>query len=211
MADLNVATLRYADRSGELVVVPLNPVVQRRLLIGRSDSCDVVISWDPVMSREHALLEYRGSHWFVSDDGMSTHGTYIRSSNARSAQPAQRVRGQHRLEPSDRLVAGQTVLTYKPAIPVADAGMIRTRTQQRPPLDLTQMQQRVLVALCAPMVDLDEDAPASNQKIAEELFVSVDTVKNHLQDLYRKTELQDLAPNNKRRQLAKLAISYRLV
>ncbi|HVQ91584.1 MAG TPA: FHA domain-containing protein [Mycobacteriales bacterium] len=210
MADLNVATLRYADRSGELIEVQLNPVERRRLLIGRSNSCDVVISWDPAMSREHALLEYRGSHWFVSDDGMSTHGTYIRSSNSRSAQPAQRVRGLHRLEPSDRLVAGQTVLTYKPAIPVTD-GASRTRTQQRPPLDLTKMQERVLVALCTPMVDRDEDAPASNQAIAAALFITVDTVKTHLQELYRRFEIQELPPNNKRRQLAKLAISRGLV
>ena len=44
---------------------------------------------------------------------------------------------------------------------------------------LTPAQLRVLVALCRP-----PDGPASNEEIADELTVSIDTVKTHMRALF---------------------------
>jgi pSer/pThr/pTyr-binding forkhead associated (FHA) protein len=207
--ELDAATLRYSDESGEPVIVRLN-AAEPRMVIGRSSSCDVVIGWDLVMSREHALLELIGSHWYVSDDGMSRHGTYIRSQDAQGRGSEHRIRGRHRFEPGDRLVLGQTILTFRPAIPLDDSKVTRTRTQRRP-VPVTPAQRNVLHALCEPMLENTEAAPASNRQIALRLTVSVDVVKDHLQELYRKFGVKEFGPGEKRRRLAQLAIRQGLV
>ena len=51
------------------------------LLIGRTDG-DVTIPHDITMSTRHALLEYAGDHWNLSDVG-STGGTFVRVLSAR--------------------------------------------------------------------------------------------------------------------------------
>jgi pSer/pThr/pTyr-binding forkhead associated (FHA) protein len=207
--ELDEATLRYSDESGKPVVVRLS-AAEPRMVIGRSSSCDVVVGWDLVMSREHALLELIGSHWYVSDDGMSKHGTYIRSQDAQGRGSEQRIRGRHRFKPGDRLVLGQTILTFRPAVPLDDSRVTRTRTRGRA-VPVTPAQGNVLRVLCEPILENAEAAPASNKQIALHLTVSVDVVKDHLQELYRKFGVTELGPGEKRRRLAQLAIRQGLV
>lgn len=74
------------------------------------------------------------------------------------------------------------------------------------------MQQRVLIALCRPYRDGGTFAtPATNQQIADEVFLSVDAVKTHLRALFGKFELNDLAQNQKRARLAECVFQLGLI
>ncbi|MFT3863330.1 MAG: hypothetical protein QM729_03585 [Solirubrobacterales bacterium] len=72
---------------------------------------------------------------------------------------------------------------------------------------LTDTQLGILAALCRPIAAGNHFAtPATNQEIADEVFLSVDAVKGHLRTLYRKFGIEDLAHNQKRARLVELAI-----
>jgi DNA-binding NarL/FixJ family response regulator len=60
----------------------------------------------------------------------------------------------------------------------------------------------VLEALCRPLDSAAYAAPASNQQIADELFLSVETVKGTLKALYERFALEALPQNQKRAALA---------
>ena len=49
------------------------------------------------------------------------------------------------------------------------------------------------------------EAPATNEAIAGEVFLSVDAVKWHLRLLFRKFEIEDLPQNQKRARLVRLS------
>jgi hypothetical protein len=77
-------------------------------------------------------------------------------------------------------------------------------------------QHRVLVALCRPLKDASGYVtPATNQQIADELFVSVDAVKVHLRGLFAKFGIEDLLQNPERARLAnsrsRAAWSHRVI
>ncbi len=73
-------------------------------------------------------------------------------------------------------------------------------------LQLTETQRKVLEALCRPSAGGNHFAPpATNQEIADELFLSVDAIKAHLRVLFRKFGIEDLPHNQKRARLAELA------
>jgi hypothetical protein len=72
---------------------------------------------------------------------------------------------------------------------------------------LTETQLAILAALCRPLAAGNHFAtPATNQEIADEVFLSVDAVKGHLRTLYRKFGIEDLPHNQKRARLVELAI-----
>jgi DNA-binding CsgD family transcriptional regulator len=72
---------------------------------------------------------------------------------------------------------------------------------------LTDTQHRILAALCRSVDNESGFAPpATNQEIADEVYLSVDAVKAHLRTLYRKFEIEDLPHNQKRARLAELVI-----
>src|SRR5215475_9692105 len=73
--------------------------------------------------------------------------------------------------------------------------------------DLTETQSAILRALCRPAAAGGRfQTPATNQEIADEVYLSVDAVKAHLRTLYRKFEIEDLPHNQKRARLAELVI-----
>jgi hypothetical protein len=77
---------------------------------------------------------------------------------------------------------------------------------------ITDAHRRVLVALCRPYADGDAFAsPATNQQIADELFLSVDTVKSHLRALFDKFALGDLPQNRKRAALVERVLTLGIV
>jgi DNA-binding NarL/FixJ family response regulator len=66
--------------------------------------------------------------------------------------------------------------------------------------------------LCRPFRDAGAFAsPASNQQIAEELFVSTEAVKTHMRALFRRLGVEDLPQNRKRARLVELAFQHGLV
>jgi hypothetical protein len=79
-----------------------------------------------------------------------------------------------------------------------------------PPTDilLTDTQARILAALCRPISEGNSFAsPATNQEIADAVFLSVDAVKGHLRTLYRKFGLEDLPQSERRARLVELAVA----
>jgi hypothetical protein len=73
---------------------------------------------------------------------------------------------------------------------------------------LTDTQARILAALCRPISEADAfAAPATNEEIADAVFLSVDAVKGHLRTLYGKFGIEDLPPGERRARLVELAVA----
>ena len=77
---------------------------------------------------------------------------------------------------------------------------------------LTDTQLGILAALCRPIAGGNHFAtPATNQEIADEVFLSVDAVKAHLRVLFDRFGMGELAQNEKRARLAAQALMDRVV
>jgi pSer/pThr/pTyr-binding forkhead associated (FHA) protein len=188
--------LLFRDGDGRQRIVDLD-ASGRELSIGRDASNEVALEWDTEVSRAHALLERVGGAWTLVDDGLSRNGSFV---------DGQRVHGRRRLEPGDVIRLGRTVLVFAAAGTgdVTGSAAAETRPQQPPP-ELSPAQRRVLAALCRPVAESPFAAPASNREIADELFVSVDTVKSHLHALFELFGVGDVPQNRKRAELVRLA------
>ena len=80
------------------------------------------------------------------------------------------------------------------------------RPQQSEATKLSDTQKKVLISLCRPYKDGSAYAtPATNQQIADEIFLSVDAIKAHLRVLFEKFGVSDLAQNQKRAALVERA------
>jgi pSer/pThr/pTyr-binding forkhead associated (FHA) protein len=168
-----------------------------RLRVGRGAGAELRLAWDREASRVHAELEWLGDGWALSDDGLSANGTFVNGD---------RVRGRRRLASGDRIRVGKTELVYR-AVP-EEGSPTFVPTLARPPVELSRMQRRVLIALSRPYAGGATHAvPATNQQIADELSVSVDAVKTHLRFLFGKFEITQLAQNQKRARLVELAFA----
>jgi pSer/pThr/pTyr-binding forkhead associated (FHA) protein len=159
--------LVYRDVDDRQVIVDLQPTGER-VAIGRRPSNDVVLDWDSEISRVHAALERIGDEWTVVDDGLSHNGTYLNGSRVTSRQ---------RLHDGDVLTVGGVAIAYR-ATGSGESVSRPTVTALGPHVGelLTPAQRRVLVALCRPFKDATYATPASNQQIADELFVGVDAL-----------------------------------
>jgi pSer/pThr/pTyr-binding forkhead associated (FHA) protein len=170
--------------------------------IGRASSADVCLGEDSQVSRVHAVLERVAGLWTIVDDGLSRNGTFL---NGR------RLAHRARLRDRDKIRIGETVLIFcaspQTVSPQTVAGgMLPAVTR------LTEAQRSVLVALCRPYQDARPYAsPASNQQIANELFLSLDAVKTHLRVLFHKFGIENLPQNQKRARLAEMALELGLV
>jgi len=75
---------------------------------------------------------------------------------------------------------------------------------------ITAAQRTVLVAMVRPILS-GAAAPAGNAEIAAALFLSPETVKSHLKDLYERFGLDGVAPGAKRAELAQRAVRLGVV
>lgn len=193
--------LVFRDARQHLTVFVLGAAGPPRTL-GRRPEMDLSIAWDTEVSGLHAELQTLSGEWAIVDDGLSRNGTFVNG---------QRINGRHRLRDGDRIRVGQTIIAYR-AGPSAEAAAT-VSTHDRPGLgELTETQRRVVVALCRPYRDDSSFAtPATNQQIADELFLSVEAVKMHLRTLFVKFELADLPQNEKRARLAECALQYGVI
>jgi hypothetical protein len=188
--------LVFRDGEGEQRIVRLDGGAER-LTIGRVEATDIALTWDASVSRVHAELVRVAGDWTIADDGLSRYGSYVNG---------QRLTGRRRLDDLDRVQVGEVVIVYRaPGHAALDA-----TTRNAPPVDpaaLTEAQKRVLVALCRPFRDGATYAtPASNQQIADELFLSVAAVKGHLRTLFDKFGVGNLPHNQKRLKLVERAL-----
>ncbi len=187
--------LLYRGGAGEQVVVELDPALER-LTIGRRVSNDVALPWDGEVSRLHSELERIGGDWIVCDEGLSHNGTFVNG---------ERVRGRRRLRGGDVISVGETLIAFcAPPSPSTTATTAAHRLASA--VEVTPAQRRVLEALCRPLAGPGYAAPASNQQIADELVISVETVKGTLSALFERFGLQRLPQNQKRAALAAQAL-----
>jgi hypothetical protein len=193
--------LAFRDGDGRLAFFRAGQGEETRRL-GRRADMDLSIGWDIEVSGLHAELQGFGGEWMIVDDGLSTNGTFVNR---------QRISGRQRLRDGDRIRIGHTVLAYK-----AGSGGSVEKTVSAGELPvvaaLTDTQRQVLIALCRPYRDGGNFAtPATNQQIAEELFLGVDAVKMHLRRLFAKFELSEIPQNEKRARLAECVLQFGVI
>jgi pSer/pThr/pTyr-binding forkhead associated (FHA) protein len=189
------AFLIHRDDSGaqQLTVLP----AQGPLRIGRSETADLSLYFDTEVSRLHAEIESAGGEWLLVDDGLSSNGSYLNG---------ERVSGRRRLRSGDVVRLGRTLLVFRNPVD-AEHGAATVQGGELPTgSELTRMQLEVLVALCRPVRRDTVAAPATNQQIADELQISIGTVKAHLRALFERFAVDDLPQTRKRIRLAELAL-----
>ena len=184
--------LVHLDGDGRQRIVELGE--RRSLSIGRAPSTDVPLPWDSEVSRLHAELACAGGVWTIEDEGLSRNGSFVNG---------QRLRGRRRLADGDAIKIGGTLLVFL----CGHAEDLRTTaaTRQLEPPRLSDAQRRVLVSLCAPLEDTPFASPRSNREIAEDLYLSVETVKTHLRALFDLFGVGELPQNRKRAELVRRA------
>lgn len=164
--------------------------------IGRAPETGLTLAWDTEVSRLHAELEVSGGQWILVDDGLSRNGSYVNG---------ERLAGRRRLRDGDALRFGETLVQFRAPLQGASHATA-VAADLAGAADLTEAQKRVLVALCRPFKDNDGfAAPATNQEIASELFLSVDAVKGHLRTLFAKFGVDELPQMQKRLRLVERA------
>jgi hypothetical protein len=199
-----------AERRGLPFIVHLDADGRQRLVelggedtslsIGRRPSSDIALPWDTEVSRLHAVLARVGDEWTIADEGLSRNGSFVNG---------QRLRGRRRLCAGDAILIGRTLLVFM----AGDPGELRTTsiTQQLAPPAVSDAQLRVLTALCGPLQAAPFAGPRSNREIADELFLSVETVKSHLRALFDLFDVAALPQNRKRAELVRRAFETGIV
>ena len=186
------------DAEARQMLVELSPE-RSPVTIGRQAASDVALTWDSEVSRTHADVERIGDVWTLVDDGRARNGTYVNG---------ERVHGRRPLRDGDVIALGRTVVTYVAPSPT-DGGS--TAAGASPVPELSAAQRRVLVALCRPFAASRFATPPSNRELAEELYVSVETVKFHLHALFGLFGLGDMPQHRKRAALAQHALELGVV
>jgi pSer/pThr/pTyr-binding forkhead associated (FHA) protein len=197
-ARLGLPLLVYRDEAGTQHVKPLDG---ERVTVGRDATNDVALTWDAEVSRVHAELVRVGVRWALTDDGLSRNGSFVNGA---------RITGRRPLEDGDVLRFGATTIGFRNQLAAVSSTVVSA--DEVTIHDLSDTQRRVLKSLCAPIVKGGgAGAPAPNQQIADELFLSVDAVKKQLRSLFHKFDLDDLPQNQKRARLAETALRAGLV
>jgi pSer/pThr/pTyr-binding forkhead associated (FHA) protein len=170
--------------------------------VGRRDTSDLVLDWDEQVSRLHAQFERVDADWTIIDDGLSRNGTFVNG---------ERINGRRRLEDGDSVRFGGTTMIFR-SPQLDDQQGTAVASQIPTAVDLSTTQRKVLTALCRPYKDGTAFAtPATNQQIADELFLSVDAVKTHLRVLFAKFGIEQLPQNQKRIRLVERAFYAGLI
>ncbi len=170
----------------------LFPLNGDRLTLGRAADADVHLGGDEKVSRLHALLERLDGGWRLSDLG-SRNGTFVND---------HRVHEPVALRPGDEMRVGAWRLTFVDAEHEADGTLLdgdstnRPLPNARPGLELSPREREVLALLAGG--DTDE-------QIAEALFISVATVRSHLDRIRDKTGCR------RRPELTRLAVEHGIV
>ena len=192
--------LVYRDGAGTQRIYTLPDT--DRVTVGRSAPTDICIDWDTEVSRLHAELERIGGDWTIADDGLSRNGTHVNG---------EKIVGRRRLHDHDVIRFGRTTAVYRQPM-AADLTETEVATEGFDRASLSDAQRRVLIALCRPFKESrGYVTPATNQQVADELFLSVDAVKTHLRALFAKFGVEDLPQNQKRIRLVELALKSGVV
>ena len=177
---IGVPFVVFREPSGEQRILSLGG--RDTMIVGRAADVDLPLPWDEEVSRVHAELRCVGRRWVVSDDGLSRNGTFVNG---------ERVLGRQPLDDGDQLRVGRTAIAFWQREGAEhDAATRAAEGREGAPVPITVAQRRVLVALCRPCREGHGFAsPATNQQIADELFLSVPAVKTHLRALFQRLEI----------------------
>jgi len=168
-----------------------------RVTVGRGEEVDIALDADGQVSRLHAEIERIGGEWTVADDGLSRNGSFLNGD---------RVAGRRRLADGDELRFGATMVVFRLPEPSPSSATIAAPDSGEQ-ITLTDAQRRILVALARPFREGSQYAtPATNQQIADEVYLSLDSVKGHLRTLFERFGIGDLPQNQKRVRLVELAL-----
>jgi hypothetical protein len=162
-------------------IVRLRPDVTT---VGRGRSVDVKLD-HPSVSKLHAEIVRRGAYAYVSDLGLSRHGTRVNG----------KVVAQRLLENGDVLSFGSERCRIG-GLP-SEAVLPEDEIRRTAVPELTRREVDVIAALCKPA--LCEDAfvaPATARDIAADLVVTEAAVKQHLLRLYQKLKIAE-GPNRR--------------
>jgi pSer/pThr/pTyr-binding forkhead associated (FHA) protein len=184
--------LVHLDGDGRQRLVELGDAVS--VSIGRAPSTAVPLTWDTEVSRLHAVLERQGDEWTIADEGLSRNGSFVNG---------QRLRGRRRLCDGDAIMVGNTLLAFVSA--EDGTGTTTAATSRVAAPQLSDAQLRVLRSLCGPLDEAPFAGPRSNKEIADDLYLSVETVKTHLRALFDLFEVGELPQNRKRAELVRRA------
>ncbi|MBV9310531.1 MAG: FHA domain-containing protein, partial [Solirubrobacterales bacterium] len=163
-------------------------------------SCDLMLAWDDQVSRLHAHLEHGQAGWEVVDQ--SRNGTFVND---------QRLSERHRLRDGDTVRFGTTNVVFRSPpqtqTPPAPADATAPGAPSRPTVALSSTQRRVLQSLCRPYKGRSGFAsPATNEQIAEDLFLSIPEVRTHLGVLYAKLGVEKLPDQERRVRLVEVSL-----
>jgi pSer/pThr/pTyr-binding forkhead associated (FHA) protein len=172
-----VAILRNAN--GDRVVL-----TDRRITIGRDAVNDVVLNQDKLVSRAHAEILLRDRQWYLIDLG-SRNGTVV---NGRAAH-------RHPLRDGDVIAIGSTSFEFVTETGPHDTEAPAITPRHESPVNLTERERAVLRLISEGLTD---------KVIAEQLFISINTVRSHLERIREKTGLR------RRSELTRLAITLDL-
>jgi FHA domain len=187
--------LRDGDGMQRLVMLDAD-----HLVLGRMPGNDFEIPWDPRVSGVHAHLERRAARWIIEDDGLSRNGTFVNGD---------RLHGQRPLRDGDVISVGDTVMGFRHPENEPILATVTVPVAATP--EVSDAQHRVLVALCRPISGDEPSAPATNEQIASELFLSLSAVKGHLRVLFGRFGLEEAPQNQKRLLLAERALQSMVV
>ena len=191
-----VPFLVFCDAAGAQRVVTLGPG-SSPVVVGRNATSDVPIEWDDRVSRSHAQLVRVGHRW-SAEDAISRNGTFVNEA---------RITGPWLLNDGDVVRVGHTAIVFRAPSESADRPTV-PESGLAPPPPLSPRQRMVLEVLCRPCAAAGgPHPPASNEEIAAELHLSVDAVKAHLRQLFRRFEIEALPQIQKRTALVRLALA----
>jgi pSer/pThr/pTyr-binding forkhead associated (FHA) protein len=177
--------------NGQVVLFLREP----RLTIGRRQQCDIALPWDDRVSRLHGELLLVAGEWLVTDDGLSSNGTWVGD---------EKIQGRRRLRDGDLIRVGATVIAY--CAPETSQDTLRTTNDDRLRPPVTPAQRRVLVALCRRFILDRNPTPPTNADLAADLFLSIDSVKTHLRALFEAFDLTEVPDRQKRTALIDRAV-----
>jgi pSer/pThr/pTyr-binding forkhead associated (FHA) protein len=172
-----VTILRKAN--GDRVVLS-----DRGVNIGRDPVNDVVLNQDKLVSRAHAEILLRDRQWYLIDLG-SRNGTVV---NGRAAL-------RHPLRDGDVIGIGSTSFEFVTESDPHDTEAPAIVPRHESAVNLTERERAVLRLISEGLTD---------KVIAEQLFISVNTVRSHLERIREKTGLR------RRSELTRFAITLEL-
>jgi DNA-binding CsgD family transcriptional regulator len=135
--------------------------------IGRADNNDVVLAGDMRVSRHHARIDFADEQWVLTDS-QSANGTTVNGHRITT----------HSLRHGDRIRVGGATLVFVPvADPLATIGEPEQSEDVKGEV-LSQREREILALLARGRTD---------REIAGELYISVATVRSHLDRIRDKT------------------------